>query len=142
MTPERFRTIVAAYGSDARRWPDPERADAEAWALEHLPEASAMLDAAAELDGWLAGDTLASPTRALVERIVAAAPAPPRTRPRGHAWWSGAACAGVGLAGAAAGAIVGAVAVSTLMFGSVPTSHEPSYLTTTFGGPSVDWSEE
>lgn len=21
MTPERFRTIVAAYGSDARRWP-------------------------------------------------------------------------------------------------------------------------
>lgn len=32
MTPERFRTIVAAYGADARRWPDGERAAAEAWA--------------------------------------------------------------------------------------------------------------
>ncbi|VWB74301.1 hypothetical protein BLA23254_03482 [Burkholderia lata] len=53
-------------------------------------------------------------------------------------WWSGAAFAGVGLAGA----LAGAVAVSMLMLGSVPPSHEPGYLTTTFGGPSVDWSDE
>ncbi|MBN3831351.1 hypothetical protein G3N64_05615 [Burkholderia sp. Ac-20344] len=53
-------------------------------------------------------------------------------------WWTGAAFAGVGLAGA----LAGAVAVSMLMLGSVPSSHEPGYLTTTFGGPSVDWSDE
>ncbi|MGU3781593.1 hypothetical protein [Burkholderia metallica] len=138
MTPERFRTIVAAYGSDARRWPDGERAAAEAWAHAHPGDALAALDEAAELDAWLANDTVAPPAPALVERIVATAPAPRRARRRGAVWWSGAAFAGVGLAGAFAGA----VAVSMLMLGSVPSSHEPGYLTTTFGGPSVDWSDE
>ncbi|MCA8273949.1 hypothetical protein LGN17_15770 [Burkholderia sp. AU30280] len=138
MTPERFRTIVAAYGSDARRWPDGERAAAEAWARAHPGDALAALDDAAELDAWLANDTVAPPAPALVERIVATAPAPQRARRRGAVWWSGAAFAGVGLAGA----LAGAVAVSMLMLGSVPPSHEPGYLTTTFGGPSVDWSDE
>ncbi|MBY4712130.1 hypothetical protein [Burkholderia cepacia] len=139
MTPERFRTIVAAYGSDARRWPDGERAAAEAWARAYPGDALAALDEAAELDAWLANDTVAPPAPALVERIVATAPAPRRTRRRGTVWWSGAAFAGVGLAGA----LAGAVAVSMLMLGSVPpSSHEQSYLTTTFGGPSVDWSDE
>ncbi|MDN7875851.1 hypothetical protein [Burkholderia aenigmatica] len=138
MTPERFRTIVAAYGSDARRWPDGERAAAEAWARTHPGDALAALDDAAELDAWLANDTVAPPAPALVERIVATAPAPRRARRRGAVWWSGAAFAGVGLAGA----LAGAVAVSMLMLGSVPPSHEPGYLTTTFGGPSVDWSDE
>ncbi|HEP6432083.1 TPA: hypothetical protein VDB83_006429, partial [Burkholderia cenocepacia] len=51
----------------------------------------------------------------------------------------GAAFAGVGLAGA----LAGAVAVSMLMLGSAsPAQHEPGYLTTTFGGPSVDGSDE
>ncbi|VWD61295.1 hypothetical protein BLA50215_07391 [Burkholderia lata] len=139
MTPERFRTIVAAYGSDARRWPDGERAAAEAWARAHPGDALAALDDAAELDAWLANDTVAPPAPALVERIVATAPAPRRARRRrGTVWWSGAAFAGVGLAGA----LAGAVAVSMLMLGSVPPAHEPGYLTTTFGGPSVDWSDE
>ena len=75
MTPERFRTIVAAYGSDARRWPDGERAAAEAWARAHPGDALAALDDAAELDAWLANDTVAPPAPALVERIVATAPA-------------------------------------------------------------------
>ncbi|MPV68462.1 hypothetical protein [Burkholderia sp. BE17] len=136
MTPERFRTIVAAYGSDARRWPDGERAAAEAWARANPREALLALDDAADLDAWLAYDTVMPPAPALVERIVATAPAPQRARRRGNVWWSGAAFAGVGLAGA----LAGAVAVSMLMLGSVPTSpHEPDYLTTTFGGPSVDW---
>ncbi|WP_431019574.1 hypothetical protein ACQ4K0_30005 [Burkholderia cepacia] len=140
MTPERFRTIVAAYGSDARRWPDGERAAAEAWARAHPGDALAALDEAAELDAWLANDTVAPPAPALVERIVATAPAsaPRRTRRRGTVWWSGAAFAGVGLAGA----LAGAVAVSMLMLGSVPPAHDQGYLTTTFGGPSVDWSDE
>ncbi|AKM03837.1 hypothetical protein [Burkholderia pyrrocinia] len=139
MTPERFRTIVAAYGSDARRWPDGERAAAEAWARANPRDALLALDDAADLDAWLAYDTVMPPAPALVERIVATAPAPQRARRRGTVWWSGAAFAGVGLAGA----LAGAVAVSMLMLGSVPTSlHEPGYLTTTFGGPSVDGSDE
>lgn len=139
MTPERFRTIVAAYGSDARRWPDGERAAAEAWARTNPRDALLALDDAADLDAWLSYDMVAPPAPALVERIVATAPAPQRARRRGTVWWSGAAFAGVGLAGA----LAGAVAVSMLMLGSVSSAqHEPGYLTTTFGGPSVDWSDE
>ncbi|WP_175852864.1 hypothetical protein [Burkholderia anthina] len=139
MTPERFRTIVAAYGSDARRWPHDERAAAETWAQAHPRDALEALDDAAELDAWLAQDTVAPPAPALVERIVATAPAPQRARRRGNVWWSGAAFAGVGLAGA----LAGAVAVSMLMLGSTPVSqHEPGYLTTTFGGPSIDGGDE
>lgn len=139
MTPERFRTIVAAYGSDARRWPDGERVAAEAWARANPRDALLALDDAADLDAWLSYDMVAPPAPTLVERIVATAPAPQRARRRGTVWWSGAAFAGVGLAGA----LAGAVAVSMLMLGSVPSAqHEPGYLTTTFGGPSVDWSDE
>ncbi|AIO39883.1 hypothetical protein DM40_4502 [Burkholderia cenocepacia] len=139
MTPERFRTIVAAYGSDARRWPQAERAAAEAWAHAHPRDALEALDEAAELDAWLMQDTVAPPAPALVERIVATAPVPQRARRRGRVWWSGAAFAGVGLAGA----LAGAVAVSMLMLGSAPiVQHEPVYLTTTFGGPSIDGADE
>ena len=139
MTPERFRTIVAAYGSDARRWPQDERAAAEAWAHAHPRDALEALDDAADLDAWLAQDTVAPPAPALVERIVATAPAPQRARRRCNVWWSGAAFAGVGLAGA----LAGAVAVSMLMLGSAPVAqHEPGYLTTTFGGPSIDGGDE
>ncbi|KVV46191.1 hypothetical protein WT27_00170 [Burkholderia territorii] len=139
MTPDRFRTIVAAYGSDARRWPQDERAAAEAWAQAHPRDALEALDDAAELDAWLMQDTVAPPAPALVERIVASAPARRRERRRGKVWWSGAAFAGVGLAGA----LAGAVAVSMLMLGSAPVAqHEPGYLTTTFGGPSIDGGDE
>ncbi|MGN7980875.1 hypothetical protein [Burkholderia sp. 22313] len=139
MTPERFRTIVAAYGSDARRWPQDERAAAEAWAQAHPRDALDALDEAAELDAWLMQDAVAPPEPALVERIVATAPAPQRARRRGKVWWSGAAFAGVGLAGA----LAGAVAVSMLMLGGAPIAqHEPGYLTTTFGGPSIDGGDE
>ncbi|KWA22297.1 hypothetical protein WT41_20475 [Burkholderia territorii] len=139
MTPERFRTIVAAYGSDARRWPQDERAAAEAWAQAHPRDALEALDDAAELDAWLMQDTVAPPAPALVERIVASAPVRQRERRRGKVWWSGAAFAGVGLAGA----LAGAVAVSMLMLGGAPVAqHEPGYLTTTFGGPSIDGGDE
>ncbi|WP_431825130.1 hypothetical protein [Burkholderia sp. F1] len=138
MTPERFRDIVAAYGAHARRWPHDERADAEAWMRAHPGEAAAVLAEAAELDAWLALDAVAAPAPALVERVVATAPAPRRTRRRGRGWWSGAAFAGVGIAGA----LAGAVAVSMLMLGSPPPSHEAGYLTTSFGGPSADWSDQ
>ncbi|TCW75898.1 hypothetical protein C5O80_36715 [Burkholderia sp. SRS-46] len=138
MTPERFRDIVAAYGAHARRWPDDERAAAEAWMRAHPAEATAALAEAAELDAWLALDAVAPPAPALAERIVATAPAPRRTSRRGQFWWSGAAVAGVGLAGA----LAGAVAVSMLMLGSPPPSHDAGNLTTSFGRPGADWSDE
>jgi hypothetical protein len=140
MKPERFRTIVAAYGADPRHWPPHERADAQDWARRHRADADATLAEAAELDAWLAQDALAPPERALVERIVASAPG--RARPastRRRVWWSGAALAGIGLAGALAGAL----AMSIVVVGSAPSAtHESAYLTTSFGGSSADWSEE
>ncbi|GJH04736.1 hypothetical protein [Paraburkholderia terrae] len=147
MTPERFRTIVDAYGADARHWPDAERAAASAWAAQHRSEADALLAQAALLDAWLASDAVAAPERALTERVIASAPRSRRphwlslARPGARAgwWWSGAAFAGVGLIGGLAGAF----AVSFfLVTGNPSTGPESSYLTTGFGGTAADWSDE
>ena len=150
MTPERFRAIVDAYGADARHWPAAERADASAWAAQHRVEADTLLAQAAQLDAWLASDTVAVPDATLVDRVVASAPS--RRRPRWLSfaqpgnrsrragwWWSGAAFAGVGLVGGLAGAF----AVSFfLVTGSPSPGPESSYLTTGFGGTAADWSGE
>jgi hypothetical protein len=151
MTPERFRAIVDAYGADARHWPAAERADASAWAEQHRGEADALLAQAALLDAWLGSASVAAPEPALVERIVASAPAPSRRRRwlplawpgsgsgRASWWWSGAAFAGVGLIGGVAGAF----AVSFfLVTGSPSPGTESSYLTTGFSGTAADWSGE
>jgi hypothetical protein len=82
MTPERFRTIVDAYGADARRWPEAERAAAQAWASAHRIEADAIFAESAPLDAWLDGHVVAPPPRALFDGIVASAPARP---PEGRA---------------------------------------------------------
>ncbi|ACC73212.1 hypothetical protein PPMP20_14925 [Paraburkholderia phymatum] len=150
MTPERFRAIVDAYGADPRHWPAAERAAASAWAELNRSEADALLAQAVQLDQWLASDAEAAPAPALVERIVASAPARRRSRwlwlawPGGRSrragwWWSGAAFAGVGLIGGVAGAL----AVSFfLVTGSASPGPESSYLTTGFGGTAADWSGE
>ncbi|GAB7537545.1 hypothetical protein AB4851_06975 [Burkholderia sp. 22PA0099] len=139
MTPERFRIIVEAYGADSRRWPDAERDAARAWAGTHREQAGALLAEAAELDGWLVGDTIAPASSALIERIVGTAPAARRPWTRGRLWWSGAAVVGIGAAGALAGALTMSAALLTSMQSA---SHESSYLTTTFGGSPDDWSGE
>ncbi|MEM5368713.1 hypothetical protein V4C53_22120 [Paraburkholderia azotifigens] len=150
MTPERFRAIVDAYGADARHWPADERAAAKAWAGQHRGEADAALAQAAQLDAWLAGDTVAAPDPALTRRVIASAPSRRRPRwlsqawpgsrsPRAGWWWSGAAFAGVGLIGGVAGAL----AVSFfLVTGSPSPGPDSSYLTTGFGGTAADWSGE
>nr|WKF61163.1 hypothetical protein HUO10_005693 [Paraburkholderia busanensis] len=141
MTPERFQQIVEAYGADARRWPQQERAAAQAWATLHRAQADALLDEAAGLDAWLAADKVEPPSAALRERVLRGAPVRqpgPAGTPR-RWWWSGAAVAGVGLLGGVAGAF----AVSFfLVTGSVAPVHESSYLTSSFGGTSADWSGE
>jgi hypothetical protein len=144
MTPERFRTIVEAYGADARRWPEGERAAAQVWAEAHPAEVAAWLDEAAQLDGRLAAHRVAAPSAALVERVLAAgtaALAPRRAARRAWAglgfWWPSAAFAGAGLAGGLAGAL----AVSLLLLGGVaPSAHDAGAMTTGFGRPGSDWS--
>jgi hypothetical protein len=146
MTPERFHTLVAAYGADPRRWPSHEREDALAWARRHRTEAETVLEEALELDAWLAHDKIAPPTRALFERVVASAPsparAPVRSSRRRQFWWSGAAFAGAGIAGVLAGALI----MSMVLIGSAPpsssSSYESTYLGTGFGGSATDWSDE
>ena len=142
MTPERFHTLVAAYGADPQRWPQHERKDALEWARAHRAEANVALDEAMELDSWLSRDMVAPPARALFEQIVAGAPVKPAAAARRRSfWWSGAAFAGVGLAGALAGALT----MSLLMPGGTTSApHENSYLNTmntSFGGSGSDWSE-
>jgi hypothetical protein len=142
MTPERFHQIVAAYGADARRWPEREREDAQAWAREHRSEADAALNDAAGLDAWLASDQIEPPSLELQRRVIDAAPSR-RPAARRRWWWSGAAVAGVGLLGGMAGAF----AVSFFMLTESPPPimhdvHESSYLTSSFGGTTADWSGE
>uniref|UniRef100_E1TDB1 Uncharacterized protein n=1 Tax=Burkholderia sp. (strain CCGE1003) TaxID=640512 RepID=E1TDB1_BURSG len=138
MTPERFHQIVEAYGADPRRWPEEERAAAQAWTQTHRQQADAWLAQAAGLDAWLAADRLAPPDAALQRRIVASAPVRRPHAQRRAWWWSGAAVAGVGLLGGVAGAL----AVSLFVLSeAVPPVHD-SYLTSSFGGASADWSGE
>jgi hypothetical protein len=139
MTPERFHQIVEAYGADPQRWPPQQRAAAQAWAGLHRQQAQAWLDEAAGLDAWLATDRLAPPDTSLQQRIVASAPARRVTPQRRTWWWSGAAVAGVGLLGGLAGALAVSFFVLT---DAVPPVHESSYLTSSFGGSSADWSGE
>jgi hypothetical protein len=138
MTPERFHQIVAAYGADARRWPEREREAAQAWARAHRSEADAVLRDAAGLDAWLAADQLEPPSLELQRRIIDAAPSR-RPAARWRLWWSGAAVAGVGLLGGVAGAFAVSFFVLTE---NAPLVHESSYLTSSFGGTPADWSGE
>jgi hypothetical protein len=138
MTPERFHQIVAAYGADARRWPEREREAAQAWARAHRVEADAVLSDAAGLDAWLAADQLEPPSLELQRRIIDGAPSR-RPAPRWRLWWSGAAVAGVGLLGGVAGAFAVSFFVLTE---NAPVVHESSYLTSSFGGSTADWSGE
>lgn len=141
MTPERFHQIVEAYGAEPRRWPQPERAAAQAWAQAHRAQADALLAEAAGVDAWLAVDQVEPPGAALLARVLDSAPAQ-QAVPRRRWWWSGAAMAGVGLLGG----VTGAFAVSFFLLASTaqqaPPAHESSYLTSGFGGSSADWSDE
>ena len=138
MTHERFLQIVDAYGADPRRWPQQERAAAQAWAALHRAEADAVLTQAAGLDAWLAADRIDPPGAALRERVIRSAPVRQPGAPR-RWWWSGAAVAGIGLLGGAAGAFAVSFFVLTE---TVPPVHESSYLTSSFGGTPADWSGE
>jgi hypothetical protein len=142
MTPERFQQIVEAYGAEPRRWPQQDRAAAQAWAQSHRVEADALLAEAAGVDAWLAADKVEPPGAALLKRVLSGAPVRQPVVPRWRLWWSGAAIAGVGLLGGVAGALAVSFFVLTETGREAPLAHESSYLTSSFGGSSADWSDE
>lgn len=103
MTPERFRQIVEAYGASPRRWPETERAAAEAFVRDNS-EAMTVLAHEAELDRLLGAYRIAAPNSALTGTIVASVPLLYRL-PRALLL-QGLGIVGAGLAGAVAGAFL------------------------------------
>lgn len=108
MTSERFLALVAAYGADARRWPEAERAAAQALAAarpEVVAHALAEADAA---DALLHASRVAHPSTVLRDRVLASAADAGliRARHQGRRWldrlalalgagWAAATCAGI-----------------------------------------------
>ena len=107
MTWERFHTLVAAYGADARRWPEAERAAARAFAAAEPDTTAPALADADAADALLHASRAAYPSMALRDRVIAsAAEAGLKARREGRRWldrlaltlgagWAAAACAGI-----------------------------------------------
>jgi hypothetical protein len=141
MTPERFRALLESYGSDPRRWPEAERADALALMEQDTPEIRQWLGEAAAMDAWLESETVAAPSEQLIQRALAAAAqgAKPAHRREAWWWWPSAGLAGAGLAGSFAGAFAMSVA---LRVATPPTGPEWPERSTAFTEVPADWSEE
>lgn len=108
MDETRFQTLADAWGADLRRWPETDRAAAEAFRAAQPARAAALLTEAGALDHLLGQAPSAQASPELRARVIAAATTaglkprrPLFTRP--FAWLSGAGWA----AACAAGAIVG-----------------------------------
>lgn len=69
MTIERFKVLVEAYGANPARWPEAERAVAEAFA-NATPEAQRLLAEAAALDHVLSAADTAPVSRELETRVL------------------------------------------------------------------------
>ncbi|MBW8304749.1 MAG: hypothetical protein K0M78_12630 [Brevundimonas sp.] len=107
MTAERFLALVAAYGADRRRWPEGERAAAEAFAATHADLSRPALDDADAIDALLCRSPTPQVSMALRDRVLAvAASAGGRAGRAGRVWidrlslalgagWAVATCAGV-----------------------------------------------
>lgn len=107
MTAERFLALVAAYGADRRRWPEDERAAAEAFVASRAEAASPALAEADAVDALLHRSPTPQVSMALRERVLAAAASAGGKAGRaGRLWidrlslafgagWAVATCAGV-----------------------------------------------
>jgi len=96
LTLEQLGRLLEAYGAASERWPDTVREAAQRL-IAHSEVARAQWEEAAELDRLLDDVPAASPSPALVARVLAAAP---RRRPARN--WRRALVAAVPLAAAAA----------------------------------------
>ena len=107
MTSERFLALVAAYGADARRWPEAERAAGLAFAAAEPETTRPALAEADAADALLHASRAVHPSMALRDRVIAsAAEAGLKARREGRRWldrlaltlgagWAAAACAGI-----------------------------------------------
>ena len=105
----RFETLVAAYGATPNRWPEEERAAAEAFARAD-PRAAALLAEADSIDALLFAHRVAEPSRTLRAMVIEAAPRKRRLTGRARLWWTG---IGIALAGAS-GMLAGSAATAAL----------------------------
>lgn len=107
MTAERFLALVAAYGADRRRWPEGERAAAEAFAAARTDVSGPALAEADAVDALLHRSPTPQVSMALRDRVLAAAASAGGKAGRtGRMWidrlslafgagWAVATCAGV-----------------------------------------------
>ena len=104
MDDTRFQALAEAWGGDIRRWPEAERASAEAFRATHGDRAAAILTEAQGLDVLLDRAPRAEASAHLRARVIASAEAglrprqPLFTRPAGWlsgAGWAAACAAGV-----------------------------------------------
>lgn len=102
-----FEALAMAYGGQLQRWPQKERALAQAFGLTE--EGRAILARAGRLDALLEGYAVPAPAAGLHARILRDGKAGLARRRRVWLWWSGFGLAGVGVAGALAGAVLVAV---------------------------------
>lgn len=72
MDKDRFSAIVAAYGAEPRRWPQDERAAAQAYADAHAEECAALLAQAHSIDAALASAPAHEPSELLAARVMQA----------------------------------------------------------------------
>ncbi|MET3667858.1 hypothetical protein [Caulobacter sp. 1776] len=107
MSLERFEDLAEIYGGEIARWPEAEREAARAWLSAHPERASAVLDAASQLDRLLDLAPAQSVDAALLGRLIAAAPQAPNTARR----WIAGLGAALGLSAAAFAGVALGVAV-------------------------------
>jgi len=105
----RFETLVAAYGATPSRWPEEERAAAEAFARADR-RATALLSEADTIDTLLFAHKVAEPSRTLRTMVIEGAPTKRRLKGRAKLWWTG---LGLALAGAS-GMLAGSAATAAL----------------------------
>lgn len=117
MDRSRFEAIVAAYGADPRRWPEGERAAAEAFGRSDAG-AARLLDEEWAFDALLLRHKVAAASPALAASLLALHPRP-RVWTRARIGWSALLLALTGAAGVAAGSA--ATAALTLATPAIDT---------------------
>jgi len=148
MTPERFRHLTNAYGANRERWPETERADAEALLAQGDPHVRAALEQARALDRILAMHAVAPPSAALRRQIAASGPTSLSlwSWDRFPWWVSGAGLLSVAVMGIAAGVLTISLAASPQASTTMATTTSPSFFDesdagTGFDAINNDWSE-
>jgi hypothetical protein len=140
MTEDRFLALAAAHGADIGRWPETERAAAQAFAAAQPAIASAALQAERQLEAVLAAHSV-DPSATLRQRVIDSAP---RARAVARTWrWITALGLGLGLAasaaaGVAAGVTLAPASVTRLISGPAPAaSNDVSALADPAGDAAV-----